>query len=320
MEKKSLKVVYMGTPEFAVAPLDEIRKSQHKIVGVVTVPDKPAGRGQKLAESAVKKYAVEHDLPLFQPEKMKDPEFITQLQNLSPDVIVVVAFRLLPKEIWAMPAIGTFNLHASLLPQYRGASPINFAIINGDQESGVTTFFIDDKIDTGEILLQAKTKITETDDAGSLHDKLQEIGKELVIKTLAGLAEGTLKPKKQVLAEGVEYKYAPKIFKEDCLIDWNKPLEQTHNLIRGLSPYPVAFTHLIVNGQSRILKIYKGHYKQEKHILSIGTVIVEGKKTLKIAAQDGFYFPKTVQPEGKKKMEITDFINGLTEKHNLTVK
>jgi methionyl-tRNA formyltransferase len=310
----------MGTPEFAVAPLDEIIKSGYEVVGVVTTPDKPAGRGQKLAESAVKKYAVEHDLPLFQPEKMKNPEFIAQLQKLNPEVIVVVAFRLLPKEIWAMPTIGTFNLHASLLPQYRGASPINFAILNGDKESGVTTFFIDDKIDTGEILLQEKIKITEDDDAGSLHDKLQELGKKLVVQTLDGLADGTLKPRKQILEEGIEYKYAPKIFKEDCLINWNEPLEKIHNQVRGLSPYPVAFTHLIATGQSRILKIYKGHYKEEKHILPIGTVTVEGKKTLKIAGKDGFYFPEVVQLEGKKKIEIVDFINGLTEKHNLLVK
>ncbi|MDR2122068.1 MAG: methionyl-tRNA formyltransferase [Flavobacteriaceae bacterium] len=319
MGKKSLRVLYMGTPEFAVAPLDGIMKSGHEVIGVVTTPDKPAGRGQKLTESAVKKYALKYKLPLFQPQKMKDPEFLAQIQKLNPDVIVVVAFRLLPREIWAMPPIGTFNLHASLLPRYRGASPINFAIINGDKESGVTTFFIDDKIDTGEILLQAKTEIHENDDAGSLHDKLQEIGKELVVKTLDGLAENSLKSEKQVIEDGTEYKYAPKIFKEDCLINWNAPLEKIHNLIRGLSPYPAAFTRLVTNEQSRILKIYKGNYKEEKHILSIGTVLIEGKKTLKIAGKDGFYFPKEVQPEGKKRMEITDFINGLIEKQNLRV-
>lgn len=310
----------MGTPEFAVAPLDEIVKSGFNVVGVVTTPDKPAGRGQKIAESAVKKYAVKHQLNLLQPQKMKDPVFVNQLKELNPDVIVVVAFRLLPKEIWSMPKLGTFNLHASLLPQYRGASPINFAIINGDKESGVTTFFIDDKIDTGEILLQEKTQIKDNEDAGTLHDKLQEIGKNLVVKTLEGISTGNLKSQKQTYEEGIEYKYAPKIFKEDCLIQWNEPLEKVHNLIRGLSPYPVAFTNLIINDHSKILKIYKGHYKLEKHILPIGTVIVEGNKTFKIAANNGFYFPGEVQLEGKKRMSISDFVNGLTQKHNLFVK
>lgn len=320
MIKNKLKIIYMGTPEFAVAPLDEIVKSGFNVVGVVTTPDKPAGRGQKIAESAVKKYAVKHQLNLLQPRKMKDPVFVNQLKELNPDVIVVVAFRLLPKEIWSMPKLGTFNLHASLLPQYRGASPINFAIINGDKESGVTTFFIDDKIDTGEILLQEKTQIKDNEDAGTLHDKLQEIGKNLVVKTLEGISTGNLKPQKQTYEEGIEYKYAPKIFKEDCLIQWNEPLEKVHNLIRGLSPYPVAFTNLIINDHSKILKIYKGHYKLEKHILPIGTVIVEGNKTFKIAANNGFYFPGEVQLEGKKRMSISDFINGLTQKHNLFVK
>lgn len=307
----------MGTPEFAVAPLEEIIKSGYEVVGVVTTPDKPAGRGQKMAESAVKKYALSKCLTLFQPIKMRDSEFISQLQKLNPDVIVVVAFRLLPKEIWSIPKLGTFNLHASLLPQYRGASPINFAIMNGDKESGVTTFFIDDKIDTGEILLQAKTEIKDSDDAGILHDKLKAIGKQLVIKTLEGLSQGTLKPQKQLLKKGVEYKYAPKLFKEDCQIRWDTPLEKIHNLIRALSPYPTAFTHLLINGESKILKIYKGHYKIEKHILNVGTVIIEGKKTFKIAAADGFYFLSEIQLEGKKRMEISDFINGLTIKHNL---
>lgn len=307
----------MGTSEFAVAPLEEIIKCGYEVVGVVTIPDKPAGRGQKMTESAVKKYALSQGLNLFQPIKMKDPEFISQLQKLKPDVIVIVAFRLLPEEVWSIPKLGTFNLHASLLPQYRGASPINFAIINGDKESGVTTFFIDDKIDTGEILLQAKTEIKDSDNAGILHDKLKAIGKQLVIKTLEGLSQGTLKPQKQVLKKGIEYKYAPKLFKEDCQIRWNAPLEKIHNLIRGLSPYPAAFTHLLINGESKILKIYNGHYKIEKHVLNVGTVIIEGKKIFKIAAADGFYFLNEIQLEGKKRMGISDFINGLTIKHNL---
>ncbi|WP_128330521.1 methionyl-tRNA formyltransferase [Apibacter sp. HY039] len=319
MNKKSLKVLYMGTPDFAVAPLDEIFKSNHQIVGVVTVPDKPAGRGRKLMESAVKKYAVENELLVLQPSKMKDPDFLKVIKDLNPDVIVVVAFRLLPEEIWSLPQLGTFNLHASLLPQYRGAAPINFAIINGDKESGVTTFFIDNKIDTGEILLQSSLPILDSDDAGTLHDKLMELGRGVVLETLNGLAAGTLEPKKQVLLENVEYKYAPKIFKDDCEIDWNKSLIQINNLIKGLSPYPVAFTHWVSNDSSKILKIYKGLYTVEKHALPVGSVVVEGK-ALKIAASDGFYFPLLVQLEGKKVLSVSDFINGLTQKNNIKVR
>ena len=314
---KQLRVIFMGTPEFAVAQLEEILKSQHKVIAVVTTPDKPAGRGQKLSESAVKKCALEHQLPVLQPEKLKNPEFISQLRDLQPDVIVVVAFRMLPKEVWSLPKLGTFNLHASLLPQYRGASPINFALINGDKESGVTTFLIDEKIDTGKMLLQAKIPIDSNDDAGSLHDKLMDLGRKLVIETLDGLADGKLKPQQQ--PAGNEIKYAPKIFKEDCQIDWEQPLEKIHNLVRGLSPYPAAFTRLYIGNSSKVLKIFKGHYKEEKHILPIGRVVIEGKKTLKIAGKDGFYFPLTVQLEGKKQMNVPDFLNGLVEKENLTV-
>jgi len=314
---KQLRVIFMGTPEFAVAQLEEILKSQHKVIAVVTTPDKPAGRGQKLSESAVKKCALEHQLPVLQPEKLKNPEFISQLRDLQPDAIVVVAFRMLPKEVWSLPKLGTFNLHASLLPQYRGASPINFALINGDKESGVTTFLIDEKIDTGKMLLQAKIPIDSDDDAGSLHDKLMNLGRKLVIETLDGLAEGNLKPQQQPARN--EIKYAPKIFKEDCQIDWEQPLEKIHNLVRGLSPYPAAFTRLHAGNSSKILKIFKGHYKEEKHILPVGRVVIEGKKTLKIAGKDGFYFPLIVQLEGKKQMNVPDFLNGLAEKENLTV-
>jgi len=315
---KQLRVIFMGTPEFAVAQLEEIIKSQHKVIAVVTTPDKPAGRGQKLSESAVKKCALGHQLPVLQPEKLKNPEFVSQLRDLQPDVIVVVAFRMLPKEVWSLPKLGTFNLHASLLPQYRGASPINFALINGDKESGVTTFLIDEKIDTGKMLLQAKILIDSNDDAGLLHDKLMNLGRKLVVETLDGLAEGKLKPQQQ--PAGNEVKYAPKIFREDCQIDWEQPLEKIHNLVRGLSPYPAAFTHLHTGNSSKTLKIFKGHYKEEKHILPVGRVVIEGKKTLKIAGKDGFYFPLIVQVEGKRQMNVPDFLNGLIEKENLTVR
>jgi methionyl-tRNA formyltransferase len=308
----------MGTPEFAVAQLDEIMKSQHEVIAVVTTPDKPSGRGQKLSESAVKKYALEHQLPVLQPEKLKTPEFISQLTVFQPDVIVVVAFRMLPKEVWTLPKLGTFNLHASLLPQYRGASPINFALINGDKESGVTTFLIDEKIDTGGILLQAKIPIENSDDAGSLHDKLMNLGRKLVVETLDGLADGSLQPDHQLVEN--EIKYAPKIFKEDCQIHWEQPLEKIHNLVRGLSPYPTAFTHLYSGNSSKILKIFKGYYEETKHILPVGTAVAEGKKILKIAGKDGFYFPLIVQIEGKKRMNIADFLNGWAERENLTVK
>lgn len=307
----------MGTPEFAVASLDAIMKSQHKVIGVVTVPDKPAGRGQKISQSAVKKYAVEHNLPVFQPEKMKNPEFLEQLSILNPDVIVVVAFRLLPRAIWAFPKKGTFNLHASLLPQYRGAAPINFAVINGDKESGVTTFFLDDKIDTGEILLQAKTEILPEDNAGILHDKLMQIGSQLVVETLNKIADNSIQPQVQQIVS--EIKYAPKIQKEDCRIHWEEPIEKIHNLIRGMSPYPTAFTHLLLKEEEKSLKIYSGKIVLESHTLPIGSLIIENKKQVKIAANGGFYFPSEVQLEGKKRMSIADFLNGLSDKENLKV-
>ena len=249
-----LKVVFFGTPDFARASLEAIHTSVHEVVGVVTVADKASGRGQKVHQSPVKTYAVEHDLPLFQPEKLRNEEFLSQIQSLNADIFVVVAFRMMPKVLFSMPRLGTFNLHASLLPDYRGAAPINYAVINGETKSGVTTFFINEKIDEGNILLQAETEISPEDNAGTLHDRLMEIGAKLVVETLDGLAEGKLTEIPQNQKENPKTAY--KIFKEDTKIDWEKEVEVIHNFIRGMSPYPAAFTVLEVGGEQKILKIF----------------------------------------------------------------
>lgn len=313
---KSLKVVFLGTPDFAKASLDAIHQSHHQVVGVVTVPDKASGRGQKINASAVKKYADEHQIPTFQPEKLRDENFLKEIHDLEADVFVVVAFRMMPKVLYSMPRLGTFNLHASLLPQYRGAAPINFAVINGEKESGVTTFFINDKIDEGEILLQEKTAITDDDNAGTLHDKLMVIGAELVVKTLNGLADETLVATPQKV-EG-ELKNAYKIFKEDTLIPWQKPLSEIHNFIRGLSPYPAALTTVLINGQPKIFKIFGGKYHVENHHHPVGTIIRD-KKELKIYTKEGYYAPSEVQIEGKKRMDIISFLNGLRAEDTMTL-
>jgi len=312
---KELKVVFMGTPEFAVTALDEITKSKHKIVGVVTVPDKPSGRGLHVSESAVKKYALQLNVPILQPEKLKSKLFIQQLTDLKADVFVVVAFRILPKEIFTIPKMGTFNLHASLLPQLRGAAPINFAIINGLKETGVTTFFLDEKVDTGEILLQEKIEIEPSENAGSLHDKLMDLGKDVIIKTLDGIAEKTINPKIQ--ANDKEIVYAPKIEKEDCEIDWKKPVNEIHNFIRGMSPYPCAFTTISIDDQKKILKIFEGKVIHEKPNVSFHT-IETNKKECKIALKNVWYSLEDVQLEGKKRMKIKDFLNGIQGK-NLSI-
>lgn len=308
-----MRVVFMGTPEFAKASLQEIHEnSSHEIVGVVTVPDKPAGRGQKIHQSDVKKYAVEQNLNLLQPEKLREEDFIEQLKTLNPDVFVVVAFRMLPKAVWTIPKKGTFNLHGSLLPQYRGAAPINWAIMNGEKETGVTTFLIDEEIDTGKMLLQEKISIGENANAGEIHDELMEIGKRLVVKTLDGLANDSIKAIPQ--DEFMDLKAAPKIFKPDCKIDWNRPLSQIHNHIRGLSPYPAAWT--MINGKSA--KILNG---------KIVDVVLEApektlhltKNNLYIKLKDGVYEILELQPEGKKKMSAKDFINGHQNVTQLTL-
>lgn len=302
-----LKVVFFGTPDFARASLEAIHTSAHEVVGVVTVADKASGRGQKVHQSPVKTYAVEHDLPLFQPEKLRNEEFLSQIQSLNADIFVVVAFRMMPKVLFSMPRLGTFNLHASLLPDYRGAAPINYAVINGETKSGVTTFFINEKIDEGNILLQAETEISPEDNAGTLHDRLMEIGAKLVVETLDGLAEGKLTEIPQNQKENPKTAY--KIFKEDTKIDWEKEVEVIHNFIRGMSPYPAAFTVLEVGVEQRILKIFKGKFQKIEHSKENGEIEIS-KNEFKIYAKNGVYFPEELQLEGKKRMNLKDFLNG----------
>ncbi len=302
-----LKVVFFGTPDFARASLEAIHTSAHEVVGVVTVADKASGRGQKVHQSPVKTYAVEHDLPLFQPEKLRNEEFLSQIQSLNADIFVVVAFRMMPKILFSMPRLGTFNLHASLLPDYRGAAPINYAVINGETKSGVTTFFINEKIDEGNILLQAETEISPEDNAGTLHDRLMEIGAKLVVETLDGLAEGKLIEIPQNQKENPKTAY--KIFKEDTKIDWEKEVEVIHNFIRGMSPYPAAFTVLEVGGEQKILKIFKGKFQKIEHSKENGAIEIS-KNEFKIYAKNGVYFPEELQLEGKKRMNLKDFLNG----------
>lgn len=313
-----MRVVFMGTPEFAVASLNEIHtNSQHEVVGVVTVPDKPAGRGQKINISDVKKYALAHDLNILQPEKLKNEEFVNNLKELNADVFVVVAFRMLPKVVWSMPKKGTFNLHGSLLPQYRGAAPINWAVMNGDTKTGVTTFLIDEEIDTGNILISNEVKIGENDTVGIIHDQLMDIGAKLVVKTLDGLASDTLKPHPQ--DETLVLNHAPKIFKEDCKIDWNQSIETIHNKIRGLSPYPCAWTTYGSEEKFKTLKI-SGGLKSEIEKTGELFEMVRTKNNLYIHLQDGMYEITELQPEGKRKMSAKDFINGHQNESNLYIK
>jgi len=309
-----MKVVFMGTPKFAAICLEEILNSKHEVTGVVTAPDKPAGRGQKLSQSAVAKLAIENNLKLFQPEKLKNPDFVEELKSLHADAFVVVAFRMLPKDIWNIPAKGTFNLHASLLPQYRGAAPINWAIINGETETGVTTFLIDEKIDTGNILLKEKVEISAGDNAGILHDKLAETGKKLIVETLNGLENGSIQPKIQESPERL--KPAPKIFKEDCRLDWDEPIEKIHNKIRGLSPYPAAWCIFKKENEEKSIKIFKGYFESAENPLELIHQISFSNNQLKVHLKDGNYVVEELQPEGKKRMSATDFINGLQEKND----
>ncbi|MBU3682311.1 MAG: methionyl-tRNA formyltransferase [Flavobacterium sp.] len=309
---KPLRIVFMGTPDFAVGILDAIFTHKYSVVGVITVADKPAGRGQKVKYSAVKEYALAHQLPLLQPTNLKDESFLTELAALNANLQVVVAFRMLPKVVWAMPQYGTFNLHASLLPQYRGAAPINWAIINGETETGVTSFFIDDKIDTGAMLLHAKTPIGLNETAGELHDRLMELGAQTVIETLQLIAKDN--PQTQVQVDSSELKTAHKLNKENCKIDWTQPGQSIHNLIRGLSPYPVAWCHLFNNKQESAIKIYSAQFELEQHQLNVGTLIVD-KKTLKVAVCNGFVSLLQVQLPGKNKMMVSDLLNGYTLDH-----
>lgn len=303
-----LRVVFFGTPEFAKSSLEAIHKSNHEVVGVVTVADKASGRGQKITQSPVKIYAVENNIPVFQPEKLRNEEFLAEMQKLNADIFVVVAFRMMPKVLFSMPRLGTFNLHASLLPDYRGAAPINYAVLNGETKSGVTTFFINEKIDEGNILLQAETEILPDDNAGTLHDKLMNIGADLVVKTLDELAKGTIEEKPQPFVENPKTAY--KIFKEDTKINWEKESEVVHNFVRGMSPYPTAFTMINLGNEEKVLKIYKGNFEKKEYSQQAGAMEIS-KNEMKIYTQDGVYYPEELQLEGKKRMNIKDFLNGL---------
>ncbi|ASO07247.1 methionyl-tRNA formyltransferase [Arenibacter algicola] len=310
------RIVFMGTPDFAVAILDKLVKSDSNIVGVITAPDKPAGRGRKLHESAVKVYAMEHGLKIMQPTNLKDPNFIEELEGLHPELQIVVAFRMLPKAVWDMPKLGTFNLHASLLPQYRGAAPINWAIINGEQETGVTTFFIDDKIDTGAILIQKKTNISEEDTAGTLHDKLMHLGADLVLETINKLENKEIAPSKQ--QENRPLKEAHKIHKETCEIDWNQDITSIYNFIRGLSPFPTAWTTLHNGEDDLFLKIYSAKMDLEPRQLKVGTVAAT-KNELKVAVKGGYINLLEIQLPGKRKMTTKEVLNGLKLAENAYV-
>lgn len=301
----------MGTPDFAVASLDALIRSGKEVVAVVTAADKPAGRGQKLHQSAVKQYAVEHGLPVLQPVKLKDEAFLEELRAFRADLQVVVAFRMLPVAVWDMPPKGTINLHGSLLPQYRGAAPINWAIINGEKETGVTTFFLQHEIDTGNILFAEKVAIGDDETAGDVHDKLMLTGAELVVKTVTAIEENTYSEKAQDEILGTdgnptEVKHAPKIFKETCLIDWNKPVRDTYNHIRGLSPYPAAFTYL----EGKTLKVYRAKPEVVKPEIEVGQYLSDGKTFLKFACPDGYISLETIQLEGKKRIGIAEFLRG----------
>ncbi|MBL0882407.1 MAG: methionyl-tRNA formyltransferase [Chitinophagaceae bacterium] len=302
-----MRIIFMGTPEFAVASLDALVKAGYNIIAVVTAPDKPAGRGLKMHESAVKQYAVANGLPLLQPIKLKDPDFIQALQELKADLQIVVAFRMLPEVVWNMPPLGTINLHASLLPQYRGAAPINWAVINGEKETGVTTFKLKHEIDTGNILLQRSFPIGENETAGEIHDRMKLIGANLLVETVNGFKNDTLKEKPQaIFSEDVQLKHAPKIFTETCVIQWDRSTIAIHNLIRGLSPFPGALTKL----DGKVLKIYKSATEQQHHQHPVGTVFTDGKSFLKFATADGYIHVLDIQLEGKKRMPIIEFLRG----------
>ncbi len=316
-----VRIVYMGTPEFAVAPLDTLVRAGYKVVGVVTVADKPAGRGLKVNESAVKQYAVAHGIPVLQPVKLKDPEFLEALRAWKADMFVVVAFRMLPEEVWSMPKLGTFNLHAALLPQYRGAAPINWAVINGERMSGVTTFMIDKDIDTGGIIFRQECRIRPDETAGELHDELMEIGADLVRQTVEALIQHNveLRVQRSFIQGSEELRPAPKLTKELCRIDWSRPTEDIYNLVRGLSPYPAAFTELVHADshsgpapESQTLKIYRTEKREDLHAAP-GTVLSDGKSWLAIATGDGALALTEIQLAGKKKMPVAEFLKGFRE-------
>lgn len=317
MKKEDLRIVYMGTPDFAVESLRALVEGGYNVVGVITMPDKPVGRhGSVLQASPVKEYALSKGLPVLQPEKLKDESFLAELRALKADLQIVVAFRMLPEVVWDMPCFGTFNLHGSLLPQYRGAAPINWAVINGETETGVTTFFLTHEIDTGKIIRQKHLPIADTDDVGTVHDALMSMGAGLVTETVDLLLEGKIDaiPQEEFYKDNSELRPAPKIFKETCRIDWNRPAKKIYDFVRGLSPYPASWTELIAADGSRlVMKIYKTEKRSAAHNYPIGTILTDGKNYVDIAVEDGYIRLLLIQLAGKKRMEIKDFLNGFKQ-------
>jgi len=314
MNKENFRIIFMGTPEFAVESLDVLIKNNFNIVGVITAPDKPAGRGQKLVASPVKKYALKNGLTILQPVNLKNPEFLENLKNLEPDLQVVVAFRILPENVWALPKYGTINLHASLLPQYRGAAPINWAIINGETETGVTTFFIQKEVDTGNILLTEKVNIGPDETAGDLHDRLMRIGAGLVVRTVQNIINQNISETKQnlLIDNKTKLKSAPKINREDCRINWNNTVNKVYNFIRGLSPRPGAWSEWTTkSGDNLFLKIFSSEKEHLPHHYPAGTIITDRNHVLKIACKDGFIHIKNLQQAGKKRMDVEEFLRGM---------
>ena len=319
MDKTTLRIVYMGTPDFAVESLKSLVDGGYNVVGVVTMPDKPIGRhGSTLQASPVKQYAVSQGITVLQPEKLKEETFINELKALNADLQIVVAFRMLPEIVWNMPRLGTFNLHASLLPQYRGAAPINWAVINGDAETGATTFFLTHEIDTGKIILQQRLPIADTDDAEIVHDSLMTMGAGLVLKTVDLIIEGKADavPQESFYTNSSELRAAPKIFKDTCRINWSLSVKQVYNFVRGLSPYPGAWTELVApTGEKMVLKVFHTEKIVESHVLPFGSIRTDSKNFVEVAARGGFIRLHAVQLAGKKRMVVTDFLNGfkLTE-------
>jgi methionyl-tRNA formyltransferase len=310
-EKTSpLRIVFMGTPEFAVASLDALVRAGHEIAAVVTAPDKPAGRGLQLQQSAVKHYALAHHIPVMQPPKLRDPGFIADLRALSADLFVVVAFRMLPEVIWSMPPKGTINLHASLLPRYRGAAPIHRAVMAGEKRTGVTTFFLQQEIDTGQVIARRETDIGPEETTGELHDRLMHIGAECLAATVQMIAEGRVipVPQEQLIESGEELRHAPKLFREDALIRWDRTVEEVHNHVRGLSPFPAAWTGL----EGKVFKIYSGHGQKALHDVTPGKWETDGKTYLRFGCADGWYYAVRVQAEGKKAMDVGEFLRGFS--------
>lgn len=312
MTGKDLRIVFMGTPEFAVASLRRLVEEGYNIVAVVTTPDKPAGRGQKLHESDVKVAARELGLPILQPERLRDEAFVEAMRALEPDLGIVIAFRMLPEVIWAMPRLGTFNLHASLLPEYRGAAPINWAVINGERETGITTFLLNHEIDKGAIIGQKREPITDDDTVGTMYDKLMRSGCDLVVETVERVAAGNYEAREQMHIDEATLKPAPKIFKEDCRIDWSWEGRRIVNFVRGLSPYPAAWTPMYIDGEERgSAKIFRVTFSAAEHKHKAGTVESDGKSSLRVACQDGWVEIHELQVAGKRRMAVRDLLLGL---------